>query len=84
MDVTNFDCRQDQSFFIPGQRSSYLFNSKITGIDDADLCLLVGTDIKKEAPTLSSRIRQRYLLNDAFNVLELAKNILNFPTLRFG
>ena len=47
LNVTNFDCRQDQSFFIPGQRSSYLFNSKIKGIDDADLCLLVGTDIKK-------------------------------------
>ena len=85
LNVTNFDCRQDQSFFIPGQRSSYLFNSKIKGIDDADLCLLVGTDIKKEAPILSSRIRQRYLLNDAFNVLRVGKkHLLNFPTLDLG
>ena len=59
--IENYDCRQDDSFFIPSQRFSYIFNSTIKGIDDSDLCLLVGTDIKKEAPILSSRIRQRFL-----------------------
>ena len=57
----NYDCRQDESFFIPHERSSYIFNSRISGIDKSDLCVLIGTDIKKEAPVLSSRIRHRYL-----------------------
>ena len=62
--VENYDCRQDDSFFIPKNRSSYIFNSKISGIDESDLCVLVGSDIKKEAPILSARIRQRFLNSD--------------------
>ena len=46
--IENYDCRQDDSFFLPSQRFSYIFNSTIKGIDDSDLCLLVGTDIKKK------------------------------------
>ena len=69
----NFDCRQDNSFFLPKKRFSYIFNSKISGIDDSDLCLLIGTDLKKEAPIINSRLRQR-LLRD-FN---------NYPILRVG
>ena len=41
----NYDCRQDESF-LPNERSSYIFNSKISGIDESDLCILIGTDIK--------------------------------------
>jgi NADH-quinone oxidoreductase subunit G len=61
LDAKNYECRQDDSYFIPNERSSYIFNSKISGIDESDLCILVGADIKKEAPVLSSRIRQRYV-----------------------
>ena len=60
----NYDCRQDESFFLPNLRSSYIFNSKISGIDNSDLCILIGTDIKREAPVLSSRLRQRFLNYD--------------------
>ncbi len=59
LNIDNYDCRQDNSFFIPNERSSYVFNSTISGIDESDLCFLIGSDIKKEAPILSSRIRQR-------------------------
>ncbi len=61
LEAKNYECRQDDSYFIPDERSSYIFNSKISGIDDSDLCVLIGADIKKEAPVLSSRIRQRYI-----------------------
>ena len=44
----------------------YIFNSTIKGIDYSDSCLLIGTDIKKEAPILSSRIRQRFLSSQKF------------------
>ena len=84
--VENYDCRQDKSFFIPKNRSSYLFNSKISGIDDSDLCLLVGTDIKKEAPILSTRIRQRYLNSDSpYPILRVgSKHAANFDIQELG
>ena len=41
--------------------TNYSFNSKLSGIDNADLCLLVGTNLRKEAAILNSRLRKRYL-----------------------
>ena len=46
-------------FFIPNKRFSYIFNSKISGIDDSDLCVLVGTNLRKEAPLINARLRQK-------------------------
>ena len=77
--IDNYDCRQDDSFFLPSQRFSYIFNSTIKGIDDSDLCLLVGTDIKKEAPILSSRIRQKFLSSPKnYKIFSVGNFNLNF------
>ncbi len=40
-------------------RATYLFNSTIAGIDQADAFLLVGTDPRLEAPVLNARILKR-------------------------
>ncbi len=61
MGVKNLDCRQDGAKVDPAVRASYLFNSTIAGIDQADVILLVGTDPRREAPIINSRIRRRYL-----------------------
>jgi len=45
-------------------RSNYLLNSKIAGIEDADLVLLVGTNPRFEAPLLNTRIRKSWINND--------------------
>ncbi|KAJ9584415.1 hypothetical protein L9F63_021235, partial [Diploptera punctata] len=45
-------------------RSSYLLNTTIAGIEEADLVLLVGTNPRFEAPLVNSRIRKSYLHND--------------------
>jgi len=37
------------------------FNSSIGAIDDADLILLIGCDLRKEAPIINARIRKRVL-----------------------
>jgi NADH-quinone oxidoreductase subunit G len=77
--IDNYDCRQDDSFFLPFQRFSYIFNSTIKGIDDSDLCVLVGTDIKKEAPILSSRIRQKFLSSPkTYKIFSVGNFNLNF------
>ncbi len=60
-----YDCRQDNSFIVPEDRSSYLFNTTIQGIDECDLCLFVGCNPKVEAPILNSRIRKRFLNSDS-------------------
>ena len=83
--IENYDCRQDDSFFIPSQRFSYIFNSTIKGIDDSDLCMLVGTDIKKEAPILSSRIRQRFLSSPKnYKIFSVGNFNLNFSVNTLG
>ena len=72
-------------FFFHLQRFSYIFNSTIKGIDDSDSCVLVGTDIKKEAPILSSRIRQRFLSSPKnYKILSIGKFNLNFPVELLG
>ncbi len=41
-------------------RASYIFNSTVAGIDEADAVMLVGTNPRKEAPVLNARIRKRW------------------------
>lgn len=59
------ECRQDGAFFDLENRLSWLFNSTISGVDEADAILLVGTNPRHEAPVLNARIRRRYLTGQA-------------------
>lgn len=54
------DCRQDGTKLEAGVRAGYLFNTTIAGIEEADACLLIGTDPRREAPVLNARIRKRF------------------------
>ncbi len=60
----NRDCRQDGAKLGDGPRGSYLFNAGIAGIDEADALLIVGADVKREAPIINARIRKRWLAGD--------------------
>ncbi|KAF2671888.1 NADH-quinone oxidoreductase [Microthyrium microscopicum] len=42
-------------------RSNFTFNSKIPGVEQADVVLLVGTNPRHEAAVLNARIRKRWL-----------------------
>lgn len=55
-DCENFEIRTDAPKFSADFRSSYLMNSKIQGVEDADLLLYVGTNPKYEAPVFNSRV----------------------------
>lgn len=59
--VKNIDCRQDGSLIGTGERSSYLFNTTISGIEDADAILLIGTNPRHEAPLINTRIRKTWI-----------------------
>ncbi|XP_004931716.1 NADH-ubiquinone oxidoreductase 75 kDa subunit, mitochondrial [Bombyx mori] len=42
-------------------RSSYLLNTKIANVEDADFVLLIGTNVRFEAPLLNARIRKSFI-----------------------
>ncbi len=64
--VASIDCRQDGSAVDPKfGRGSYLFNTTIQGIEDADAILLVGTNPRLEAPVLNARLRKVWRSGDA-------------------
>lgn len=42
-------------------RSNYLLNTKIAGVEEADVLLLVGTNPRFEAPLFNARIRKRFV-----------------------
>jgi NADH-quinone oxidoreductase subunit G len=57
----NVDCRQDGMALGAGPRESWLMNSTIAGIEEADVILLVGTNPRLEAPVFNARLRKRWL-----------------------
>ena len=62
----NMDCRPENSALDPALgRSSYIFNSTIESIEDADAIMLIGTNPRKEAAVLNSRIRKRWRTGEA-------------------
>lgn len=59
--VANIDARQDGTVLSPEHgRGSYLFNSSIAGIEDADAILIVGSNPRIEASLVNVRIRKRW------------------------
>ena len=60
--VANTDCRQDGAAIgLSGQRGEYLFNTTIMGIEDADALLIIGSNLRLEAPLINARVRKTWL-----------------------
>jgi len=58
----NIDCRQDGSKLHPKfGRASYIFNSAVAGVDQADAIFIVGSNPRRESPVLNARVRKRWL-----------------------
>ncbi len=57
----NMDCRLVNSALDPANgRASYLFNSTIEGIEQADALTIIGANPRLEAAVLNARIRKRW------------------------
>ncbi len=59
---SNIECRQDGAKLEASVRGSYVFNTGIAGIEEADACLIIGSNPRKEAPIINARLRKRYLM----------------------
>ncbi len=57
----NIDCREPDSKINAADPASYSFNTTISGIDQADSCLLIGVNPRISAPIINARIRKRFL-----------------------
>ncbi len=53
---TNMSANQYGYKLDNSSRSNYLFNTTIAGIEEADLCLLIGTNLRGISPVLNARI----------------------------
>ncbi|MEM9965134.1 MAG: NADH-quinone oxidoreductase subunit NuoG [Asticcacaulis sp.] len=61
--IVNIDSRQYGEVFgaAGSQRETYLFNTGIAGIEQADAILLIGTNLRHEAALINARIRKTWL-----------------------
>src|SRR6476659_2210027 len=59
--ATSLDCRQDGAKLGGDSRAGYLFNTTIAGIEQADSCLLIGSNPRWEAALVNARLRKRHL-----------------------
>ncbi|MDH3737724.1 MAG: NADH-quinone oxidoreductase subunit NuoG, partial [Alphaproteobacteria bacterium] len=57
----HIDCRQDGAPLPTEPRAAYVMNSTIAGLESADAVLLVGTNLRWEAPLINTRLRKAWL-----------------------
>jgi NADH-quinone oxidoreductase subunit G len=82
--ATSLDCRQDGAHLDPSCRAGYLFNTTIAGIERADVCLLIGTNPRKEAALVNARLRKRYL-HGGFRIAAIGPALdLTYPAEMLG
>ena len=75
----NLDCRQDGAKLDPRCRAGYLFNTTVAGVENADACLLIGTNPRWEAPLINARLRKRFL-RGGFHIAAIGPTLdLTFP-----
>ena len=59
--VKNIDCRQDGMKIGNGARQSYLMNTTIDGLEQADAVLIIGANPRLEASLVNTRLRKAWV-----------------------
>lgn len=84
LNCDNIDVRSNAPKLDCDFRGQYMMNSHITGIDDTDLLILVGTNPKIECPVLNARIRKAQLMNGLEVVVLGPANNLSYNYTHIG
>ena len=63
LDSENIDVRSNPPYLNADFRNQYLMNSRVLGIEDTDLLVLVGCNPKFENPVLNARIKKAVAVN---------------------
>lgn len=84
LNCENVDARSNSNNFDADFRSQYLMNSRVTGIDDTDLLILVGTNPKVECPVHNARIKKAVSVNGLDVAVIGAANNLSYNYTHLG
>lgn len=84
LDCDNFEIRSNNIKVNPDLRSNYIMNSHITGIEDCDLLLMIGTNPKFEAPVINSRILKATRKNNLKVAVIGTPNDLTYEYMHLG
>ena len=57
----NLEFREREFYINSSEKSNYIFNTSIKGIEESDLILLIGTNPRHEATMLNARIRKVFV-----------------------
>jgi len=71
----NIDCRQDGSRLGSDPRVSYLFNSTIAGIEEADSCLIIGGNPRYDASLVNARIKKSKEANPNLDIALIGEDL---------
>ena len=61
LDSANLEFREKSFYINSSEKSNYIFNSSIRGIEESDFILLIGTNPRHEATILNARIRKAFV-----------------------
>lgn len=75
---------QDNLFINNDLNSNYLFNAKVTALNNTDMCFIIGSNLKTELPLLNIRLRKQYLSTALSIICFGVKTNLMYPTYFFG
>ena len=59
--IENLEFREKSFYINSSEKSNYIFNSSIRGIEESDFILLIGTNPRHEATMLNARIRKVFV-----------------------
>jgi len=63
LNTKNYESRSSNYYVDINERSNYLFNSSINGIEESDLIFLIGSNPRFESTILNARIRKSFVNN---------------------
>lgn len=81
---SHMDCRVDGAYADTSNSSSFVFNTSLNDIDTADVCLLVGSNPRWEAPILNIRLRRGVISNGMHMFRVGFEHDLTYPVTDLG
>lgn len=81
---SHMDCRVDGAYADASNAASFVFNTSLNDIDSADVCLLIGSNPRWEAPILNIRLR-RGVINHGMQMFRIGfEHDLTYPVTDLG
>jgi NADH dehydrogenase (ubiquinone) Fe-S protein 1 len=84
LDSDHFEVRSNSVKLCADLRAGYIMNSRLTGVEEADFLLMVGSNPRWEAPVFNSRVMRAVRDNNLKVALIGTPHELTYPYLHLG